>query len=95
MNITVISVPLSAIARTQLASMAYHRWCIAHDNLKKVKTETWETSGKFCPRGDFPASHKHRILHAQEECDIATALRDEICSYSPLMMSISQPKEGN
>lgn len=78
-------VPLTAKARLELASMAYVRWAKAYDAMKEVKALTWDSAGRFCPKGEWPLYHAAMVKTAQTELDLATALKDEICPHSPLM----------
>lgn len=78
-------VPLSAKARLELASMAYARWSTAYDAFKAAKSLTWESSGRFCPKGEWPLYHASMLGTAQAELDLAAALKAEICPHSPLV----------
>jgi hypothetical protein len=79
------SVPLSARARLELASMAYARWSVAYDKLKEVKFLTWEASGRFCPKGEWPLYHAEMLKNAEHELTLATQIKGEICPHSPLL----------
>jgi hypothetical protein len=75
---------LDAKTRLEIASMVYSRWCEAFDNLKKVKTQTWESTGKFCPKGDWPQYQASMLKHAERELELAEKLKADICPFSPL-----------
>lgn len=85
MNEETRQVPLSARARLELASMAYGRWSTAYDAVKATKALTWESSGRFCPKGEWPSYHAEMTKNAEKELELAAVLKAEICPHSPLL----------
>lgn len=81
-----MQIDLDPTERLEFASMAYSRWSDAFIALKAAKAATWESTGKTCPKGDWPLFHDANIKHAQKELDLATKLKDAICKYSPLII---------
>jgi len=80
-----LSIPLDAEARLELASMAYSRWCKAWDNAKIIKSATWESQGKFCPKEDWALYHADQMKSIEEELNKSFRIREQICKFSPLM----------
>lgn len=78
-------VPLTALARLEIASLVYGEWSKAFDSLKNVKQLTWATAGKFCPKEDWPLFHKDMLQNAQANFDKWQAIRNEMCHHSPLI----------
>lgn len=76
---------LDAIARNELASMAYARWSMAYDNYKKTKQLTWEQNKQVCPKSDWSSFHSQMIQSAEKELELASKVKDQICKYSPLI----------
>jgi hypothetical protein len=76
---------LDAFTRNELASMVYARWSSAFENLKKTKSLTWESTGKFCPRAEWPSYHETMLAGAQKELEYASRLKETVCKYSPLI----------
>lgn len=83
---TIKQVPLSALARNKLASMAYEQWSVSYESLKAVKALTWESAGKFCPKAEWPQYHTSMVINAEKELAEAAAVKDEICKWSPIVM---------
>jgi len=81
----VISIPLDADQRNDVASLVYSAWCKSFDAMKAAKGATWESSGKFCPKGEWPNYHKVQIEHAQKELDKLENLRNAVCPFSPIV----------
>jgi hypothetical protein len=73
---------LDAITRNEIASMVYSRWVVAYENYKDVKNMQWD---KSCPKAEWPQFHAHMLASAQKELDLATKLKADICSFSPLV----------
>jgi hypothetical protein len=82
-------VPLSARARLELSAMAYERWSKAYDATKATKALTWESSGRLCPKGEWPAYYAEMIKNVAHELNLAAQIREEICPYSPLLEQLS------
>lgn len=76
---------LDAKTRLEIASMVYSRWSEAWDNVKTVKALTWETSGKFSPKDEWPLYYADMLKHAKEELSLAEKLKADICPFSPLV----------
>ena len=83
----IINVPLDATARLELALMAYNRWADAFEGLKIAKLASWESSGKFCPKTDWPLFKADNIKTAEIELNKAVSVKDQICKYSPLILN--------
>lgn len=81
-----VNLSLDEITRTEIASMIYSRWSEAFDALKKTKSLTWESAGKFCPKTEWSLYHAEMIKQAEMEFELATKLKNDICKYSPLVM---------
>jgi hypothetical protein len=81
-----MQIELSATARLECANLIYGKWSEAFDTLKVAKNATWETSGKTCPKSDWPLFRAHNLEHAQKEFDKWSALKEEVCKYSPLVI---------
>lgn len=80
-----MQVELDAEARLELAAMVYARWSRAWDSVKAVRAETWESTGRFCGKEDWPGFHAARTKQADEEMALAKRLREAICPYSPIV----------
>jgi hypothetical protein len=78
-------IELDDAIRLELAAMAYKRWDLAYDALKNAKCLTWETSGKFCLKGEWPLFRASILAKAEKELATATALKNAICKYSPII----------
>lgn len=81
-----MQIELSAEARLECASLVYGKWSEAYDQLKLAKNATWENSGKTCPKGDWPLFREQNLVFAQKEYDKWSALKVEVCKYSPLVI---------
>jgi hypothetical protein len=80
-----VNCELDAKTRLEIASMVYNRWCKAYDEIKKVKALTWESTGKFCPKEEWPLYQKDMLENAEKELALALKLKDDVCKYSPLV----------
>jgi hypothetical protein len=78
-------VELSDRARLECASLVYREWCKAFDGWKDAKEATWESRGRFCPKGDWPEFYKSALGDAKANLDKWVALKEEVCKYSPLL----------
>lgn len=81
----VISVPLNAEARLEIAGMVYSRWCKAHDAMKETQARTWEQNKQVCPKSDWPLFYAENVKYAEAELAKATRLKDAFCPFSPLV----------
>lgn len=75
--------------------MIYSRWSEAFDALKKTKSLTWESAGKFCPKTEWSLYHAEMIKQAEMEFELATKLKNDICKYSPLVMGCAQRSKND
>lgn len=85
---------LSAEARNELAAMAYARWSEAANKLRRVKAASWESMSCFCLKADWPSFRAAMIETAQNEFDLASRLKAEICKYSPLVSEVNPLAKG-
>lgn len=81
-----MQIELSDTAVLALSGVAHEKWTKAYEVLKYVKTETWETSGKCCPKNEWPLYRAARLENAQKEFDKWAAIRAELAgSFATLI----------
>lgn len=81
-----MQIELSAEARLECASLVYAKWGESFYQLKIAKSAKWEDNKQCCPKGDWPLFYQSNLEYAQKEFDKWSALKEEICKYSPLII---------
>jgi hypothetical protein len=76
---------LDATTRNEIARMCYARWTVAYDNMKHIKSMTWETNKHVCPKAEWSLFHAEMLKSAQKELTLAEKLKADVCPFSPLI----------
>ena len=82
-----MQIELSDTAILALAALAHDMWSKAYDSLKHVKTMTWESSGKYCPKNEWPLYHASMLENGQKEMDKWAGIKQELAPAFSILFS--------
>lgn len=82
-----MQIELSDTAILALAALAHDMWTKAYDSLKEVKALTWETSGKYCPKNEWPLYHATMLENGQKELDKWANIKQELTPAFAILFS--------
>jgi len=74
---------LSLEARLEMNNLFRLKWSESCAELRLAKSQTWENSGKFCPKAEWPKFQVRMVIEAENKVSYWDKLSKEVFKYYP------------